>query len=202
MKIVIFELDETLLFLDVEWGNVRKEILEFAEKEKVDINLNQPLLLLSNSISNTLNRKKKVDSIFKKYEDKIFQTLHQAKRYVPFPNMVELVNKLHEKGYILAIASANCESTIKSALNGLKIAEKFKVICGRDTLQKAKPSPEPLIYILNETKINKEDAIFIGDSETDRECAQLAGVKFFKISTNDYQRKIDAKNLDKILISK
>ncbi|MCU0456636.1 MAG: HAD family hydrolase [Bacteroidales bacterium] len=46
-----------------------------------------------------------------------------------------------------------------------------------------KPSPAGIEYILKQTNTGKEQVIFIGDSETDRECASRGGIRFLNISS-------------------
>jgi phosphoglycolate phosphatase-like HAD superfamily hydrolase len=45
-----------------------------------------------------------------------------------------------------------------------------------------KPSPAGIIYILKSTGTAKDNAIMIGDSETDLKCASNGGIKFINIS--------------------
>ena len=51
------------------------------------------------------------------------------------------------------------------------------MICVEDTLR-PKPFPEPLLSYLNASHINAENAIYIGDTIYDSQCAQKAGVDF------------------------
>jgi HAD superfamily hydrolase (TIGR01549 family) len=46
-----------------------------------------------------------------------------------------------------------------------------------------KPSPAGIEYILKQTNTPKEQVIFIGDSETDRECASRGGIRFLNIAS-------------------
>lgn len=46
-----------------------------------------------------------------------------------------------------------------------------------------KPSPAGIEYILRQTNTGKEQVIFIGDSETDRECASRGGIRFINIAS-------------------
>ena len=52
-----------------------------------------------------------------------------------------------------------------------------------------KPSPAGIIYILKSTGAAKDNAIMIGDSEIDLNCASNGGIKFINIS--DLVLKLD-----------
>lgn len=51
------------------------------------------------------------------------------------------------------------------------------VICVEDTAR-PKPYPDPLLTYLNAARIHAEDALYIGDTLYDCQCAQNAGVDF------------------------
>lgn len=56
--------------------------------------------------------------------------------------------------------------------------ENSTVICVEDT-PRPKPYPDPLLTYLNATRIHAEDALYIGDTLYDCQCAQNAGVDFW-----------------------
>lgn len=58
----------------------------------------------------------------------------------------------------------------------------FTHIIGRGERFPAKPSPESILYVLEQTGISKEDAYMIGDTEVDLMAARQAGIKEIYVS--------------------
>jgi FMN phosphatase YigB (HAD superfamily) len=55
---------------------------------------------------------------------------------------------------------------------------RFRLYCASDL--EPKPSPSSLLTILSDFECIPEDAVFLGDHPTDRECADRAGVPFLR----------------------
>ena len=176
MKLVIFDFDDTVMHLDVNWNDVRNSIIELAQSRNIEYDWNQRVLPLSNGLARHL--KKEIDAIFFEYETACVD----KKAYVVFPEMLELVDDIHSDGHRLAVASGNCTATIKKVFSEVGILEDFDFICGRDLVQNNKPDPEPLLRILHELQMKKEESLFIGNSKVDELAASSAGVRFYKVT--------------------
>jgi phosphoglycolate phosphatase len=61
-------------------------------------------------------------------------------------------------------------------LGKLKLAERFKAICGQDTFRIQKPDPEILRRTIAAASGSLQHAIMIGDSATDIRTARAAGI--------------------------
>jgi phosphoglycolate phosphatase-like HAD superfamily hydrolase len=176
-RLVIFDLDDTLLTLGVSWDAVKKDVLALARQEGIILDPGQHLVILCNSLSNSPDRKKAVDAIFLKHET----ACTRAKNYVAFPDMLTLVGELKASGRQVAIASGNHTSTIKQTMSDLEALGSFDCICGRDSVDRNKPAPDQLDMILERLAVRKEDVIFVGDSINDAAAAKSAGIAYFKI---------------------
>jgi phosphoglycolate phosphatase len=91
------------------------------------------------------------------------------------------------------------------AISLLKTADLFKyfaVVIGGDSLPKKKPAPEPIIYAMKHLGIRRENTTMIGDSITDLNAAQNAGVKSICV-TYGYSGDVDlsTQNPDKTIHS-
>lgn len=172
-KLVIFDLDETLMRLPVDWEIVKKEVIEFGEKEKLQFDGSQHIIPISAFISNTKKRKETVDAIWRKHE---LETL-ERKGVERYQKAEEFVKKLKAKGLKLAIASNNCRTTIENALELAGMRGYFDLIVGRDDILQTKPAPDMLLKLAWKSKLNKEEILFIGDSENDRKAGGAAKIK-------------------------
>ena len=96
-----------------------------------------------------------------------------------FDGIPELLDSLKMNGYKLGIVTSKTrnEYTADFAVP-FALSDYFStVICVEDA-SRSKPFPEPLLTCLNTAHINAEDALYIGDTLYDCQCAQNAGVDF------------------------
>lgn len=108
------------------------------------------------------------------------------KRYLEFPtppsslypNVLNALSALVEKGLRLAICSNKPERLCHKVTEETGIKKYFNGIIGGDTLSQKKPSKEPLLYAIKSLSIEKADVLFIGDSGIDKETASAAEVDF------------------------
>ena len=95
-----------------------------------------------------------------------------------FTGMQEVLNTLREQGYTLGIVTSRDWKEYRAYFSSPSFDALFAcIICKEDT-KLHKPDPEPLLAYLRKMNAAKEDSIYIGDMDTDRECAVRAGVSF------------------------
>lgn len=110
---------------------------------------------------------------------------HLKTRIVPvlFPEVKETLEWLHDKGYVLTVASSRHSSSLNAFLKDLGIASCFQYVLGADNVTKAKPDPEPVLQTLREMGYSPEEALVVGDMPVDilmgsRAGASTVGVTF------------------------
>ncbi len=109
-----------------------------------------------------------------------------TKKSRPYPNVRETLFSLYEKNYKLGICTNKANDLTQQILDKLDIAKYFSAIIGGDSLPVNKPSPQPLLTIIEKLNCNK--AIFVGDSEIDAETAINAKIPFI-LFTKGYLKK-------------
>lgn len=179
-KLVIFDLDETLLRIPVDWNRVREEVIAYGKKEGVKFDESLHILPVSSAISNTKKRKSAVDSIYRRAELELIN----SKGIERYPKAEEYVKKLKEKGIKLAVFSNNNHESIEKALAQAGIVQYFDLIMGRDDVEKTKPDPEGIFFILKKLDVKKSEAILIGDSESDRKAGEKAKIRAIIVKPN------------------
>ncbi len=104
-----------------------------------------------------------------------------------FPYEKEALTELRGKGCRLAIHTNKAREQALKALAQFGLEGLFDaVVAGGDAEQK--PSPEGIESILASTGINRENAVYLGDSRFDQLAAGNAGVKF--IAASFYPREL------------
>ncbi|MFX1375406.1 MAG: HAD family hydrolase [Promethearchaeota archaeon] len=94
------------------------------------------------------------------------------------PMAIEL---LHNKGIKLGIVSTKFRYRIESILKRENLLNCFKVIVGGEDVSTLKPDPSGLLLAVKELNLTPSEVVYIGDSVTDAETAERAGITFIAI---------------------
>lgn len=191
-KLVIFDFDDTLLHLDVDWQAVKGEVLSLAGSAGIGMDEKLHLVPMGNRLSERPGLKRAIDGIYLKHE----MICAERRSYVPFPDMLAFVKELKANGRKVAIASGNHSDSIRRVLADLAILSGFDMVCGRDAVERNKPAPDQLLLILEKLEVRKQDALFTGDSPNDRLSAKAAGIDYMLLRPNS---KIDLAKLRRVL---
>jgi phosphoglycolate phosphatase len=92
-------------------------------------------------------------------------------------------------GAELSVLSLNCRAAVEHALGRAGLSRRVSWVLGRGDVP-AKPDPEGLELLLTRHGVTGDEALFVGDSPTDRACALAAGVTYCDVSAigADWQR--------------
>ena len=99
--------------------------------------------------------------IFREYYE-----AHCMDHTCPYDGIVELMKRLKENGYRMAIVSNKIDSAVKE-LNDRFFSEYVDVAIGEREGIKRKPAPDTVEQALKELGSSKERSVYIGDSEVD-----------------------------------
>jgi phosphoglycolate phosphatase len=193
-KLVIFDFDDTLVHLDVDWQDVKSEVLSLARSEGISVDVAQHLVPMGNALSERPALKEAIDSIYLRHE----MLCAEGRGYVPFRDMLALAKELRAKGRKIAIASGNHTLSIRRILADLGLLQDFDLVCGRDAVPRNKPAPDQLLLIMRKLAARKQDALFAGDSPFDRLSAKAAGIDYVSLRPNS---GADLAKLRRILLS-
>ena len=92
------------------------------------------------------------------------------------PNLIPSLKDLAAK-VPLGVATNRGKSTF-DILSYFDLARYFKVVVTCQDVSFPKPDPEMLLLAAERMEINKENLLYIGDSELDRQAAERAGILF------------------------
>jgi len=88
----------------------------------------------------------------------------------------KVLDSLKEK-YTLAIVTSRLKGGIKKLPQLAKYESLFKTIIYYDDTQNHKPHPDPLLLAVKKLGIKPNEAVYIGDAETDLQASKAAGMK-------------------------
>lgn len=177
---VIFDLDGTLLNTLEDLADAVNYVLKkFGWQEHT---IDQVCSHVGNGIRNLM--KLSVPDGFEnpQFED-AFQTFkeyyqaHCQVKTAAYPGIMDLLKKLHEQNYKMAIVSNKAHKAVQE-LNDIYFKNYIQVAMGEneDAGIKKKPAPEMVYKALEMLGSRKEDAIYVGDSDVDKATADNAGM--------------------------
>lgn len=100
-----------------------------------------------------------------------------------FPHSVEVLRTLKERGAKVSIISNKTGFRIREKFDRDQVPELVDYIIGSKDITKPKPDPEGALRALAHFQVDKKNALYIGDSETDAQTAENAGVDFAGVTT-------------------
>jgi phosphoglycolate phosphatase len=91
-----------------------------------------------------------------------------------FPGALEMLDAVAEAGYLLAIITSRSSHRLAELLEAENIHKRFVSLKTTDN-GPGKPNPHLMLQTLNETGVDREDAVMIGDTTFDILMARNAG---------------------------
>ena len=105
------------------------------------------------------------------------EIMRHSDKIRPFPSMEEMLRQLRDDGVRLGVVTSKVRYELEPAF---PLAHYFEpeLIVTADQTARHKPDPEPLLELLRHAGIHPEQALYIGDTIHDAQCAAGAGVAF------------------------
>ena len=99
-----------------------------------------------------------------------------------------MLDKLLENGFDIAIVSNKIDSAVKS-LSAKFFGERIKSAIGEKPSIRHKPEPDMVFMAMEEMGADKENSIYIGDSEVDIQTAKNSGIPCISVLWGFKDRK-------------
>ena len=227
-KVIIFDLDGTLIDSIGVWSEIDREVIKTIGDGTVDdidigkqrdeklkeFNSAEDMYLeycgfLGEKYKSNLT-KQEIKALRYKIADKYLKEVIDYK-----PNAEKVLHYLKEKGFILVLATTTNDHTIETYINDNEnikskapLDEMFTLIYSKGAVKKLKPDPEIHYKILKELDVKKEECLIIEDSLIGVEAAQNSGIDFVVMydkfsdgnrETIDKLSKINFNNFDEML---
>ena len=183
-ELIIFDLDGTLVdsAKDIMIAN-NKTLEKFGYKP---ISFKNVKHIIGQGIRVNIIRSLKMQNvkINKKKENEMYDfffSFYKKNLYVEskiYGGLNSFLKNLKKQGYKLAVCSNKLEVLTKIVLKKTKLLKYFDFVAGGDTFAHRKPHPSVLNNVIKNFKINKNNVLFIGDSEHDYYSALNSNIKF------------------------
>lgn len=164
---VVFDLDGTLVDLDVDWphvhdrvddllaGGIEGSVTDYTRPEVIDL-------------ARETGRYDALAALLEEHERTGAET---AERLPLLDTVVDL-------DCPVGVCTANAASAARLALERFGALEAVDVIVARGTVREEKPDPRPLAHCLDGLDTAPGNAAFVGDERSDAETAVAAGTNF------------------------
>lgn len=162
---VVWDLDGTLVHLDVDWNAVAAEADETFRAAGIDAGGMDLWAMLD--LADEHGMRDDVEAVIADHE-------HEGARRSTRLASADEVGTFESEG----VCSLNCEDACRLALDTHDLTAGVDAVVGRDTVATRKPDPEPLLETLRRMEVDPADAVFVGDSRRDEVTAERANVAF------------------------
>jgi HAD superfamily hydrolase (TIGR01549 family) len=96
---------------------------------------------------------------------------------VLYPGVKETLNILNGKQIMVSLLTTKVQEQADKIIDHFNLRPSFSYVMGRRDGLAHKPSPEPLLYICNELKVDPSETLMVGDTELDIQCGKNAESK-------------------------
>lgn len=181
---VIFDLDGTLLdTLEDLTDAVNHTMRKFNYPEHT---LHEVRSFVGNGIKVLIERSLKdgpntpgFDNILDEFRQ--YYTANCRIKTQPYPDIMELLEKLYESGYKLSIVSNKNQAAV-TELNNIYFSKYISTAIGNSKNIRQKPAPDTTLKAMEEMDCTKEMCVYVGDSEVDIETARNSGLDCISVS--------------------
>ena len=179
-KLVIFDLDGTLL----DTIDDLKEAVNHAMSLRgfPTFTREEVMAMVGHGARNLMRKALPVghkddDMVDAAYNDfRAYYITHIDVHTKPFPGIQDFMDKLHKEGVMLAVASNKFQEGTEHLIKEFFPEIPFVAVMGGRPDFPLKPDPEIVGEVLRKAGVNKEDAVMVGDSDTDMETATNGGI--------------------------
>jgi HAD superfamily hydrolase (TIGR01509 family) len=119
-----------------------------------------------------------------KVKEELYRQLIRKHGVEPLPGVASWIHRLHEQGWLQAIASAAPRANIDLVLEELAATHYFQGIVSADDVHKGKPDPEVYLIAASRVGASPDRSIVVEDAVAGIEGARSAGMRSIGVSRN------------------
>jgi phosphoglycolate phosphatase len=178
LKLIIFDLDGTLVDSRVDIMNAVNYAVSLYSLEPMSLEETTTLVGegVTRLIAKLLEKRKlhlDMSALVARFES--YYSAHPVSHTTLYPGVPETLRFLHN--YRKAVISNKFRSIALKVLEELQLSQYFDEVAGVDTFPERKPSPLPILRILDKFAARPEETLIVGDSIYDMQAGRASGTK-------------------------
>lgn len=190
-ELVIFDMDGTILYTlddicDGVNASLSKHGLPVRTKDEIRRHIGNGIRHEIESSVPEGTRESIIDAVFRDFH--AWYEVHCNDRTRPYDGIVELLEDLKQAGIHCAVVSNKADYAVK-ALNEIYFKGLLEAGVGEKDGIARKPAPDEVDEVLRLLNMERNRAVYIGDSEVDIETAANAGMDCIGVSWGYRDRK-------------
>jgi phosphoglycolate phosphatase len=190
IKAVIFDLDGTLKEFNLDTKACRTKIINLLTQQ----GFSRSLFSLNESAFDMLKKVEKSPITdggkkqFTKIKDMVFSVVEEfeleaARTAKIFEDIPETLKALRDMKLKIALCTISSEKTTKYVLKRFRLEQFFDAVITRESAFEVKPHPKHLEAALDALNVRSQEAVLVGDSVKDIECAVQLNVLAVGVTT-------------------
>lgn len=186
IKAVILDFDGTLAVLNMDFSEVKEEILNLVEKDGVyreSLREQYLLEIIGEAYSLLLKRGRPLAEQFREKAQKMLREkeLEAASKSRLLPGVESMLRKLRMAEVKVGIITRNCDRAVR------RICPHIESLCdaflSRDSVERVKPDPHHLATLLDILGVSTQHAIMVGDHPMDILAGKRVGMRTVGVLT-------------------
>ena len=178
MKLIIFDLDGTLVDSGEDIARSVNELLERGQRPKLPQSRIQSYVgdgvrkLLERSLGEASDAElARAEALYLSiYRRRLLETTR------PYPGVVPALEALHRERPLAVLTNKPVMESLR-ILEGLDLQRYFGAVYGGDSFARKKPDPIGVRFLQEETGADADETLLVGDSTVDLSTARNAGIR-------------------------
>ena len=189
VKAIIIDMDGTITKFNLDYMAARQRALEELEKlglRTPDMNEQVNLYVILNKLKDNCEPEKfaKLRSTFYGFFGEM--ELKAAKDVSLYPGAEKTLQELRSKRLKIGLVTNNSRAATELTFKKYQLKPFFDAVVTRDDCEEMKPASAPIMKILSELSVSKDQTILVGDGVIDIMAAKAAGVVSVAVSTGPF----------------
>lgn len=180
IKLVIFDLDGTLLYTLEDLADSCNYLLR--KHQLPEHPLDSFRYFVGNGIKKLVERalpeEKRTETFIESFFQEMiaYYDLHKEDKTRPYPQIVETLEALQQRGIMLGVASNKVNQAMAPLMAHYFPSIRFASVLGQREGIPIKPNPQIVFDIMEATGVTQEETLYVGDTGVDMDTAHGANV--------------------------